>query len=178
MSRYYSDCLMNDDMTEDDYIEHYGIIGMHWGIRRYQNSDGSYTDAGKKRKQKMGFFEKRKAKKNLAKARKAREDNRKREAHKREVIQKGSAKDAYEIRDQLTNEEKAYIVSRLDWDKKLGDIYTSERQNKGKSKADKFLEAYGKVGDFAKTTGTIVNTANAIRKYKNGEDVSKKKETK
>ncbi len=28
---------------------HYGIKGQKWGVRRYQNEDGSYTAAGKKR---------------------------------------------------------------------------------------------------------------------------------
>lgn len=31
-------------MTE---LYHHGIKGMHWGIRRYQNPDGSLTTAGK-----------------------------------------------------------------------------------------------------------------------------------
>ena len=29
-------------------LYHYGILGMKWGIRRYQNKDGSLTEAGKK----------------------------------------------------------------------------------------------------------------------------------
>ena len=33
-----------------DYLEHHGILGMKWGIRRYQNSDGSWTDEGKIRR--------------------------------------------------------------------------------------------------------------------------------
>lgn len=32
-----------------DELYHHGIIGMKWGIRRYQNKDGSLTRAGKKR---------------------------------------------------------------------------------------------------------------------------------
>lgn len=30
-------------------LYHWGIKGMKWGVRRYQNSDGSLTPAGKKR---------------------------------------------------------------------------------------------------------------------------------
>lgn len=33
----------------NDYLMHYGIKGMKWGVRRYQNPDGTYTNAGKKR---------------------------------------------------------------------------------------------------------------------------------
>ncbi len=39
--------MHNDDVRNE--LTHHGILGMKWGIRRYQNEDGSYTSAGKKR---------------------------------------------------------------------------------------------------------------------------------
>ena len=42
MSRYFN-------YTEDDYVAHFGIKGMKWGVRRYQNNDGSLTPTGKTR---------------------------------------------------------------------------------------------------------------------------------
>lgn len=36
----------------DEYIEHHGIKGQRWGLRRYQNPDGSLTELGRKR---LGF---------------------------------------------------------------------------------------------------------------------------
>lgn len=37
-------------LFSDSYLEHHGILGMKWGVRRFQNKDGSLTSAGKKRK--------------------------------------------------------------------------------------------------------------------------------
>lgn len=40
------------DLPVSDLM-HYGIRGMKWGVRRYQNKDGSLTTAGKKRRAKL-----------------------------------------------------------------------------------------------------------------------------
>lgn len=36
-------------INTDPHLQHFGVKGMKWGVRRYQNEDGSYTDAGKKK---------------------------------------------------------------------------------------------------------------------------------
>ena len=36
------------NFNEQDFLSHHGILGMKWGIRRYQNKDGSLTPEGRK----------------------------------------------------------------------------------------------------------------------------------
>lgn len=42
-------------LFSEDVLTHHGILGMKWGVRRYQNSDGSLTSAGKKRYSSTGL---------------------------------------------------------------------------------------------------------------------------
>jgi hypothetical protein len=44
-----SDYFAKAIKEKEDSLEHTGVLGMKWGIRRYQNKDGSLTPLGKKR---------------------------------------------------------------------------------------------------------------------------------
>lgn len=46
---------MHETIYAPDYyiLEHHGILGQKWGVRRYQNKDGSFTAAGNARYNKL-----------------------------------------------------------------------------------------------------------------------------
>lgn len=59
---------MNSTYYNDIELYHYGAKGMKWGIRRYQNKDGSLTPAGKKRYYDTPELNKQKSEMEFAKA--------------------------------------------------------------------------------------------------------------
>lgn len=137
-----------------DYLMHYGIKGQKWGIRRYQNKDGSLTKAGRKRYAKLeAEMEKLGGKKNDD----AEDEN---EAKK-------SVSDHKKISD-MSNEEIQATIDRINLENKLkelmkepaANVKNDKKTGKGKEIATEILSNTAKnIGGQTATliAGTFVN---------------------
>ena len=149
-----------DGYYDPDEMYHWGIKGMKWGVRRFQNKDGSLTDAGGKRYngsdyqpkkslgQKISDYKKASAKKKqLKKARDARAAKKEaEEKEKAEAEQRRKDLNAGKIKAKdMTNEELKERTERLKAEKTYKQLQqetdtTSKVASIGKEFAKKMWE--------------------------------------
>lgn len=115
-------------MYDEDYLAHHGIKGMKWGIRRFQNPDGTYTIAGRKRYG-IGDAEKEAQRKAKAKAKaakqKAREESkalRAKRASERRVAKAAHGDASKRLLNKLTDEELKAVNDRLKMEQSYKDM--------------------------------------------------------
>lgn len=124
----------------EPYLKHFGIKGMKWGVRRFQNKDGTLTAAGKKRK--------------------AQGDDSPGSEVKKSSETSSSQPKKKSVK-EMTDAELKEKISRLELEKRYRDLSPKE-VNKGKDFVMKVLEQSGKniATQFATyAMGTAVNKA-------------------
>lgn len=114
-----------------DTLMHHGIRGMKWGVRRYQNKDGSLTSAGRRRQRNNPFFIKK------SKAKKQKESNNKKQT--KNVTKKKSIKD-------MTNDELRERTNRMNLEKDYINALKSYSavKKKNSSVGKRFIQSLGK----------------------------------
>ena len=125
-----------------NYIAHHGIKGQKWGIRRYQNPDGSLTPEGIKRYGNRENFERKKA---LVMAKKKREELKK---YKKNLL--FEAANVY----KMSDEELFSKIGRLEREKRLIDL-TYDRVTSSADPRTNMLIQSGKKVALTALTGAL-----------------------
>ena len=146
-------------MTE---LAHHGILGQKWGVRRFQNKDGSLTAAGKQRLEKQDRTEKSSAKlqktkavidagTNLVNAGKKLNSDTKRVLHKQDLS-------------RMTDQELRQKINRALMEKQYSELYGQEAKvSKGRQYVNKTLNACGNV---LAVGSSVVGLAVAIKELR------------
>lgn len=122
-------------MKKSDSLCHYGVFGMHWGVRRFQNKDGTLTPEG--RQHYYGSEMTRNEKLKMTRDRNA-EIN----AKKQKLIAKGDKKALYKNRALFTDEEYDEAMKRADkFEKTKTDLELTKMREKAIDRAEKAEKA-------------------------------------
>lgn len=118
-------------MNKSNSLCHYGIFGMHWGVRRFQNKDGSLTPEG--RKHYYGSEMTRNEKLKMTRAR-----NAELKAKKDKLIAKGDKQALYKNRELFTDEEYDEAMKRADkFEQTKNDLAVTKMREQAISRAEK-----------------------------------------
>ena len=128
-----------------DELYHWGIKGQKWGVRRYQNADGTYTLDGKQRYGRISDETARKLKSNAQKE--AKEEKRIARKEKYEA-RKRMIKDAANVH-KMSDAELLEKIGRLSNEKRLMELTYERLTSSADPKKQMMIQAGKKVAGVA-----------------------------
>ena len=137
----------NLNLDFDDVLEHYGVKGMKWGVRRTPEQLGRARAARKARK---------------ADAKKQKEADRKRPASEdatRAAQARRVAKNAGTSK--LSNQELEFLVNRMNLESRYIKVLGDDQKSAGKIFLDKILNAENKAFMEGKKSPTVTSIENS-----------------
>lgn len=164
---------------ENKSLYHAGVKGMKWGVRRYQNKDGSLTPAGRKRYERdLSTLSNNKKKNYTVNADKWVKEDLERtkgltEASSRltsdlKKVTDSSIRSTPKVKmdlSKMTDQQMRTEINRALLERQYNDMFAPQKSTKGREYASQILETAGSV---LAVTGSALGIALSIKALKSG----------
>jgi hypothetical protein len=120
---------------ENNELQHHGILGMKWGVRRFQTKTGALTREGRKRREAAA-----KAQETKRLKKEAEEQKKAHEEERQKALKSGTAQDIIKFKGELTAKEINDAIDRIDAEAKLSEYANSKSTSKGKKFVKDIME--------------------------------------